>query len=79
MADDVSASASVNGGVGAGAERTAFQEALDNAKESRQIEAVIAVMEKYHDSAYIQRSGCEVLQGQFLQVCLGVQQSCLSC
>ena len=67
MAEDVSASATV--GAGAGAERAAFQEALDDAKHSRQIEAVIAVMEKYHDSAYIQRSGCEVLQGQFLQVC----------
>ena len=50
------------------AERTMFQDALDDVRRSRHIEAVITVMEKFGDSAYIQRSGCEALQGQFLQV-----------
>ena len=50
------------------AERVAFQDAVLEAKQSNQVEAVISVMEKYEDSAYIQKSGCEALQGQFLQV-----------
>ncbi len=62
-------SADAGGGIASvSAERSVFQDALDDARRSRQIEAVITVMEKFGDSAYIQRSGCEALQGQFLQV-----------
>ena len=49
-------------------ERRAFQDAVQHAKDTRQVEAVIEVMEKFADSAYIQKVGCDVLQGQFLQV-----------